>query len=284
MNLPPEIYLQGTGVQQMAKESNEQWILEKVEIQDGGIFVYIGGAMFPYKNFCTAEAVFTANQVKSLFIETIKLVKWYWGFIIPFLYFDKQKILDAFNRIAWRIMSPHLLKYQYMSSFARALHYVILIFLMEIGLKEDSADKFALLFVHIIDYDNAYRLRIEDLLSETTKEKLANNPRQEIKKLIKLMAERDINQGVSSKINKIARLINLILLVPKIKKAFKKAIGTSEFDKLNYDDADLYWTAIRDDYFFRGLTKEERLADSKGRGWTYPIPTATCLTKDTLVV
>lgn len=235
-----------------------------------GIYINLIGAKYPLKNFPEDRIIFDCNQVKAIIIESVKNIKWYWIFIAPFLYKDRQNILDSFNRISWKIMSPHILKYQYMPPFCKTLHYVILRFLMGIGFTEESADTFALIFSSVVDYDGAYRYRVLDLMSETSKEKLSNSPRSEINRLIKLETERD-DKFVGSKLNKVAMLVNVVLLIPKIRKAFIMAISTSNFEDLQADESDRYWFCIRTDYKFMGMSLEERKEYAKNKGWTYPL-------------
>lgn len=266
--LPPECYLSKTGEQQILAESNERYILDRLEIADG-IFIYIKGAMHPYKNFPTAEGVFAINMVKAFAIETLKAFgKWYY---LPTLYWNRTKLVDSFNRISWKIMSPHLLKFQYTSKFARALHWIIFSFMMEIGIKEKPADDFATIFVQVIDFDNAYRLRMVDLFSETSKELFVKHPRKEIKRLIKISRERD-HIGVSNKFKMFAWVISCLVLIPRVKKSLVKIIKDSDFEDLQYDASDKYWVCMRSDYKFLGLDHKGRQDYAKSMGWVYPSP------------
>lgn len=265
--LPKECYLTTSGGEQVAQEGNERWVLDRLSIDKDGIFIYIKGAQYPYKNFCTAEAVFIFNQVKALFVETLKIcAKWYFVPITPFLYWNRNKIIEGFNRVAWKISSPALLKFQYLSTFSRAFHYTIFSFLVGMGIKENEADRFATVFVHLIDFDNAYRLRLTDIFSETSEEKLRKQPIREILKLAKL--KRDTNPIVVNNFKKLAYLIIILLFIPRVRKSFKNCLG--EFDKMWYDEGDRYWVCMRKDYDFMGMTYEERQTYAKNKGWTFP--------------
>lgn len=233
-----------------------------------GIYVYLKNTPYPVKNYPTDEAVFDINKLKSLFIEPIKLIRWYWLPILPFLYRDRQNLLDRFNRIAWRIISHQLLKPQYNSEFGRNLYYLVRSFLMNMGFTEDSSDKFATMFYHIFDFDNAYRMRLTDLLSETTTKQLTENPRREVMKLIKLLEEREYPH-IAIKIKKVAILVYLALFIPKVKRAFIEAFKIG-IEDIQYDDADRYFVCMRTDYKFMGKTFDERQVYAYNRGWVYP--------------
>jgi hypothetical protein len=266
-----EVFANRAGAKQVESESNEIWLLDKIEAEPSkGIFTYVKGAMFPLKGYPSSDAIFSINQIKAIVIETIKLIsKWY---LVPFiLLIPKQKAVEAFNRITWKLISPYIIKFHYLSKFAQTLHGIVLIFLMELGIEENQADRMALIFIHTIEYDGAYRYRCIDLFSETSKELILDNPRREISKLARLASERD-SDVVSYKFNKVASLLWYLMLVPKIKRAFRKAIEQSEFNDLKYDDGDKYWALIRTDYQFMGLPYKERQDLAKGLGWSYPLP------------
>ena len=133
--LPKSAYLYPDGYTQVANEQNEHYSLDfKMGEQNGwlkqtptpdgketlitlvpnqGVFVPVTGAMFPLKCFSGASAVFAANLIKAHIVETAKLIaKWY---LIPFvLMLDKQKTLDAFNRISFKSFSPSYLTESYL--------------------------------------------------------------------------------------------------------------------------------------------------------------------------
>jgi hypothetical protein len=245
-----------------------------MEVTNDGIFVYIKDAMFPYKSFPTPDSVFAVNVVKALFIESVKLLsKWYYLFTLFFLLKDRHELIESINRIGWKIISPYVLKYQYLTKFSKTLHFIVFTFLNQLGINEKSADRLATIFVHLIEYDNAYRLRIADIMTYSSKEKFANNTQKEIKKLIGILEDRDGIQ-VSSKFSRFAKLIHYALYIPKVKKALIKAVVDSDFDDLKADESDKYWCVIRTDYKFMGMTNEQRQEYAKSKGWTYPLPKA----------
>lgn len=270
--IPAEFYKYKTGDQQIQAEGNERWGLDKLDITENGVFTYITSAQFAHKNFVYANpegqnTLFAANQVKSLFIETIKAFP-----VWVFIFINKQKLLDAFNRIGFRVASPHILKDKQWSSFARAFHYVIFTFLHRLGFEEKSCDRFAEIFVWMIDCDNAYRLRIEDVFTTTTREELVKNPIKELKKLAKTYQERETNPSVALKFGKLANLVIYLLYIPKYKKAFIEAIRYTDFKDLQLDEADEYWTIIRQDYNFLGMTLSQRKKHAETKGWEMPKP------------
>jgi hypothetical protein len=210
-----------------------------------------------------------------MIIETLKLVgKWY---LLPFLLLiNKKKALDAFNRVALKAVSPTLLKDECLTNFSRETKRFIEVFVSKLGLT--GGDQLAIIVSNLIDYDNAYRLRLEDVLSETSKYRLLKNPRKEIRRLVGILKERETlrceikNTNIHYKFKVTAWLFSLALLIPKFNRAFKEAIEQSNFENFQYDEIDMYWVSMRTDFLWLGLTNEERLEFANKKGWKFPKP------------
>lgn len=170
-----------------------------------GIKVHIQGYKFPKKGYPLESAVQATNFVKRL------------------LLFKPFEAID-------RAMQPHVLKPEFMTPIARELRRIF-------------PSKFGLILSHIIEYDEAYRLRVQDLCDHTTKEKLLRNPFKEIWKLLKINKKKD-QPDVHKKFLRFGLFITIALCTPKI----RKAVRNCDFTKLQTDEEDRYWLSERLDY------------------------------------
>lgn len=181
---------------------------------EGGAKVYFNGYPYPAKGYLTQDKVWAVNTAK----ECLKY---------PYLW-------PIVGKIANKAMNPYLLKPEYLNDFAREIQTII-------------PNKIGQLIANILEYDNAYRLRLQDLFSETTKESLAAQPIREILRLLAINKRRDL-PDVHAKLRYAAYFLILILLWPPLRFKFKKAINQSNFKNLQLDESDLYWLKIRTDY------------------------------------
>ena len=244
-----------------------QYVFDRAEYpESGGIYAYFKDCPFPAKGFPFPQAMHAVNIAKRFLRNFISaLTGREMGFLLPvFLLFPKkiklvEKYLKAYSDAAMMAIEPFILLPMRMTECAREIRFFIKNFLMEMGISEMTAQSFADVFSTLIQYDDRYRLTIEDAMSETTKENLMNNPGKEIGRLLKIMAKREHAPEVSEKFNNFARLINVLLRMPRIKKSFKKALLLSDFKNFQLDDADRYHTLLREDYDFMGFTLKERV-------------------------
>lgn len=267
--LPRECFKYSTGETQVANESNERFIVESVEFS-GPILLKIKDGMFPLKSYPSAETIWSINIIKSIIVDSLKIFI-RWQFVLGLLIFFSNKalneILVSFNRVSLKVISPYILKDKHLTFFSRELHFLLFTILFHSGIKEETADTTATILIHLIEYDNAYRYRLQDLFSETTKEQL-QNPIKEIPRLIQINKERDFQ--VTEKIQKLGKLLTLILRIPKFNKAYQIALKDITLAKLSFQEDDIYWVCFKTDYKWLGMTNDERMEMAKERGWSYP--------------
>lgn len=271
IQIPQEVFKYATGEEQIKQESKES--LEVIDIDTSEtINLIVKDANFPYKIYVSQEMLWHSNILKSFFIESIKVIsKWYF---IPSLIISCSSVskvsnfIESFNRIGHRVLSPYILKDKHLSRFSQQFQFLIFTFLYKLGIEEPRADKFAELFTHLIETDDAYRTRLQDLFSETTKYRLLK-PQKEIKRLVNINKERD-SWIVNKKLGQVAFLIRIALLIPKVKKAYIETINEINLEELRLDDADMYWTLFKKDYKYLGMDKEEHAKYAEMNGWKYP--------------
>lgn len=234
---------------------------------EGGIKLYLKGIEFPQKGCPTPEALIVINIIKKILLSFIE------SRLIPT---SKYRLIRSFNTLTYNITSRFYIKDEYMTSFARELKKLIFNFLINWNIQEEQAMWVAKTISHIFEYDNAYRYRFQDFLGETTKEKLLLF--KEIRRLSKLIYIRDDiqvslrgpNHRIGNQFKKIGTIAAFLIYIPNIRKAFKKALIQCNFNNFLMDESDKYWSYLRIDYNFGGLTYEERMIKYKEWGWKLP--------------
>jgi hypothetical protein len=246
---------------------------------NNGIFQYLKGAEYPMKGLTKPEVMWALSLAKRNLIQMMRLLsKWYFYptyLIIAILpWKQKVKIMDRFIKSFcegnYRNITPYILKTNYMTPLCQEIEWLTFTFLDNLGIPEETRSQFSEMFAAMIDYDNAYRYRVGDIFSETNKTRLLENPEKEIMRLIKLFVERTAGghkSDIALKFKYMAYGLRILLLHPKIKKAFRIAISEIDVRKMELDEADRYWVALREnnEYAYLGLWDDERrkLIDGK---------------------
>jgi hypothetical protein len=229
--------------------------------KEGGILQWFDGATMPRRGYCGPKTLYLFNMVKRLIVGFTKM----W----PLVFMSKKKLLEIYTDIAWKIVGDKIMKYGYMTAVAQELQDLCYGFLLRMGFEDGLSLRFAKILSCMVEYDEAYRYRVVDLMGETTKWEMVARPRKEIKYLMRLSRERDM-PGVAEKFQRIGMFLRIALLVPRVRKSFVETIEESNFEKLQMDDVDFYWTCLREDYKYGGFTNEHRKKIFVDRGWKMP--------------
>lgn len=251
---PPNWLFKQEQYETILNEKSVTYLMEKVEVvETRGILCYYKGTPYARKGFPTPQAIFALNQIKKLLLEFSKLLKNPF-FLLGVLFSNKTQLCQSFNDIFNKQASQIVIKDEYMCrcafNFANFTHSMLL------GMKVDhnTAKQFAFNLAQILEYDDAYRYRVQDIMTELNVEWFKENPRKEIQRLIKIWKSRDL-EGVNMKLDML--LYPLIIVLPLIKKKLIKNIMFLK--QMEYDADDRYWACMRADYKFLGMTLQERL-------------------------
>lgn len=235
--------------------------------ETGGQYVWHLGRDYPRKGHVYPQALKDIYYPKRILINCFKVLasKDMFPFFLVFGLLPKKikgrilnRCIDGYLDIANGTLNDHYLHPQFNTDICRELTQPIMTFMTELGIENMRAAKMSLVFITILEYDMAYRLRIEDLLSETTKEKVMADPVGEAQRLIKILAERDKRTHLIDKFDRFAKLLKYGFFF--VKKPFRKALSIVNFSKLQLDDIDRYQVRHWTGYNWFGMTIQERVA------------------------
>lgn len=243
------VFVSNGGVEGVKSEQKYTNVLETIEyVPFTGILVHVKGGAHPKKGYPTPEAVFAINIVKTLTLEMLK--------ILPFVaFFGKNKFLQSYNKVANRALDGYRMTEVYLCKTAYSVFLTVFGILRDLGVNERIALNFANNVAHIFEYDDAWRYRFQDVMSECFFVNLKENPIMEIKRLQVIHSLRD-TESVNKKASKVIKMITILLLIPKFKRAF---VNNVNLVNAKFDAADWYWVSQRNDYLFGGIPYEDRV-------------------------
>ena len=243
--------------------------------ETGGQYVWHEGREFPRKGHVYPEALRDCYYPKRILKNVMEFLasKTMIPFFIVFGLMPKKikgKIIDKaiagyLDIVDW-ILRDHYLHPQFNTDICRALSQPIMTFLVLMGASENMAARFSLVFITLLEYDMAYRLRVEDILSETTKEKLLADPVGETIRLIKILGDRDPTRPwIVDKFASFAKVLKYGFWF--IRKEFRTALLPVRFELLQLDDIDRFQVRHWSGYNWFGMTIEERAKKWKPKAY-----------------
>lgn len=243
--------------------------LTEEESKMGGQLTCFESCPYPFKGHPFPEALYAVNVAKRFTRTIVELAatKDIIPFALTYLFLSRKKKirllergLSSFVQVCRQSMDTYILGRDFMTKYGREIMDFVSNFLDRLGVEKELSASFAECFASLIDWDNAYWMRIGDAFASTTKEKMLADPRGELLKMAKLLQERNPQDpATAGRLYKTVKLISLLLFIPKYRRIFKECLASSEFSNFQFDEADDYHAQLYGDYNYGGKTIQERL-------------------------
>ena len=192
--------------------------ISKIDYTEDGIFIYYEGLLYPRKGFPYPEMIQAANIVKKALVGAIRSFS---ASPLMALGLLRRKtlgeFLHQFTLFAETTMDAFYWKPEFYSKTAKEINKFITTFVHSLGFIESTLGK---VVSHLFESDDAYMLRLQDIMNETTKEALLKNPIKEINRLLKIFKERESRIHMNAKVQALFFLLRLSFLIPRFKRAF----------------------------------------------------------------
>jgi len=136
-------------------------------------------------------------------------------------------------------------------------------FLMGLGFSEELSKSYSRVAMLILEFDNAYRYRFQDLLGDTY-HIMIKDLQKGIKLLLEIYKKRDTfntevwDFGARGKIIRGFQLLGLLCRIPKIKNALIDALKIIDIEKIKFNNDDRFHVSFWKGYDFEGKTFEQR--------------------------
>ncbi len=218
-----------------------------------GFLSHYHGRPFPNKGMAYSQATETNNILKRISIGLVMCLK-------PTLH-PLKNILFQMRRLGDYLYTPHYLHTRYYSDCPQELMGFSFRMLRRLGFDFELSYGCARIPTTLLEYENGYRFRVQDIAGMTTKEQMMANPRKELKRIWKIYLGREQSRGenaVNDKFSMVFRILIFLLLIPKVKKAFRFALVDSDFEAFKLDEIDSYWADRFGDYNYGGEPKSVR--------------------------
>ena len=249
-----KMYKNKSSERQIIEEQDEVYAINKIDLVIGrGVVKHIIGCKYPQYGWAEPNALFATNQAKRLINHSIRIAKRkeFIPTVILFLLKSYKKkiefindILISYNELALRALSPYIMHPHYLQPVSRNVLAFVTKFLISLGIDQKVANDTGNIMASIIEFDNAYRFRLQDVIGE--------------KNMFDTYLERD-HEVVAGKFKPLRPLIKILLKRKWFKKALDEALEHINIEEMKLDEADRFWVAQRPDYNFFGKTLEERM-------------------------
>ena len=235
--------------------SKQNKVIDFKTDKTGGPLTFLLGRAEPLRSRIMKDKGFTACWVKRLlplFFDWIKEKNIIQKFLILISYKQYFSLYIQYTHFGIREYIPEEEK---LSQPEKEISRV---------LKDYVDNKIREIICFILEFEMAYRYRVQDILSEINYITLRIKPRKEILRLLDILIEREhYKDTMAKKWIMIKGLFNIILILnPNLLKLIQKILTEINPLEVMFSKEDIYWTNQYVDYSFRGLTTKERSEDN----------------------
>jgi hypothetical protein len=244
------------------RENGERDInpLEKVEFPDnGGILTYMGGHKYPYKGFPFHDFVDKIDTIKKVQRATLSSIfhsmKKRSRFQIAFLIFVPWILGDiarAFIYTFFRLIDRFKIKTIRYCDAIRELHRAF-----SLEYHNDSPEEKEMkgmirdIVCMVLEFDNAYRFRFQDIIVELDKVALRKNPSKELIRLLKLLSLREKTQEIKDTWKLVQYFLPVYFFLNKsFKQSIVDVLNELDLQKVALSVEDRHYCDERKDYTF----------------------------------
>ena len=232
-------------------------VIEKVEIPEGGgIFTYMQGKEYPYKGFPYIDFVDNIDKIKKigkamfsgLYHNVLKGNKLKLLTLIPCSWLASRMFrvfVYAFYRLVERFRIKPIMYCQAMREVYKQFSTIRNYEMQELQLQMRD------LLCMVLEFDNAYRYRFQDLVGELNQQELVKNPIKELKRIIQIAQSREIEQQGKDMWTLIDKgLINYLIFDKKIREMLVGIFSNINIEEVKLQIDDQLYAEPRKDYKF----------------------------------
>jgi hypothetical protein len=218
---------------------------------EGGILLHYKGFRYPKKSWPFKPALNANDTVKRFIMVCVRFIG---SFPKNLLY---GRVIDSaidgftdFTDLIYRIHGVYW-KPRFWCTMGREV--------WRIGTDMTSSErgiKFVKAICTLLEFDDAYRYYIQDGLGELNIDAFMKDPSRETKRILFIMALR--KEGTREKFKSVAKVLPLLLYIPKVKKTMKEFFRKVDMEKMYLDEMDWYICMGWGGYEFAGHDDMQR--------------------------
>ena len=242
--------------------------LTKVELPQEGVLTYMEGFEHPYKGFPFYEFVdkvdflkkFSRAIISGFYHELKRKNPLLFITLLPSLWVAKSAVRAGVH-VAHKQVERFLVKKQRYCTAIRELHRSFSVINPDMrGEEIEFAFKLRDTMCMILEFDNAYRYRFQDILVEMDSERMKTHPVYEVVRLLELMQSREVTQEIKDTWTLFILAAKWYLRFDrKLKKIISHVLSNLDKSKLILDESDKQFADKRKDYTF-GFMKQNNVS------------------------
>lgn len=222
----------------LTESDKEFFPMVDLDFPEKGIWVYWKGLEWPTKTFPYKETVEQVDDMKKVIMANVRSFAAMFKtnplkallFIIFFRKEMENTALDMLAEFHTRLREVRNKDHRYCRAM-RELHRTFNVTNSNVKIRD--------IICMILEYDDAYRYRFQDVVVKLKKENL-KNPRKELARLLSILSDKEGDQRMSEKWKKMAKMLIILRLKGDLQKHIGRFLNELNLDEMKMDVMDEY--------------------------------------------
>ena len=242
-------------------------MLQAVEFPDaGGVLTYMAGKPYPYKGFPFFDFVDKVDLIKKIsrsilsgLYHQFKAKRFLLITLLP-AFWALKPIVRTYFYVIYRLVDRVKIKRDRYCDAIREIYRAF---------SPENNDEFHLIFrdmlCMVLEMDNAYRYRFQDIIVNLDKDALQKNPRKELLRLIRILSDRERTEDIKDTWVLVRLAVSVYLFVDRdFKKILVSSLLNIDLDKVKLSIEDKLFASGRKDYIFAFMLYDNLGNDPEG--------------------
>lgn len=245
-------------------------LLERVEYpEDGGILTYFEGLKYPFRGFLEVGSIGRANIVKKYVkLPFVMLSSRPLRYFVPIIFILPKSVFNKILSLWVQLLGEFCLETlrvdwyneNMYKLYSEPVNEIMRVLTRTFEAKDQHTSWIILSVCTILEQDKAYRFRLQDVLSQLNLTDFDRNPRKELKRLMKILVERDSARDWKALSGLVSiGLFGVAIFRRDIYKTIIRMIQETNPARYTLRTEDLYHCLTIEGYNFLGKSYEERL-------------------------
>ena len=217
--------------------------------KEGGILSYFAEHIYPRKGFPTDDVVEKVDTIKKTILGLIYTLSKSKVILAIAVLFFRKDLMIAYNELLLGLCNVIGTKSLKANRHCISVREVYNAFDLEDG-------RLRVITTAILEFDDAYRFRFQDVVGELDKKSFEKNPFAELSRLLELLSEREQDERVRGTWKKLQSVLFILFFSRFIREKVITFFSRLNPENVKMDEGDRYYANLKKDgYRWGGVIK-----------------------------
>lgn len=224
----------------LTKDKSDIWSMNEVKLpKEGGILTYYDEHPYPKKGFPFEKIVDKIDVVKKTIVAVVYSLSKSKIILGITLIFFRKDLISAYNQLLVKL-SDLIGQYCVLlpNRYCKSVQAISRAF-------EPTDEYLRIITTSILEFDDAYRYRFQDIIGEMDKQNFDKNPYTELSRLLDLVAFRESDNRLKETWSRAKKLLFVVSFSKELREKIITFFSKLDIENVKMEQDDLYFAKLK---------------------------------------